>query len=108
MILKNGPYLAKITAEGVEFHGLVINIRDTVDFYAKDMDGLRHEFAASIKVYEGFCKERGLEPNKPYSGKFALRFADPDLHRRADLAAAEQGLSLNAYINQLVERNAAS
>lgn len=105
MILKHGPYLAEITPEDDEFHGVITNIRDTVDFYAADLKGLRQEFATSVKVYEDFCRERGVEPNKPYSGKFALRFADPDLHRRADMAASSKGLSLNAYLNELVEQN---
>ena len=106
MILKHGPYIAEITAEGDEFHGVITNIRDTVDFYAKDMKGLREEFASSVEVYEDYCRERGVEPNKPYSGKFALRFTSPDLHRRADQAATAKGMSLNAYLNELVEENA--
>ena len=108
MILKHGPYIAEITAEDDEFHGVVTNISDAVDFHAKDLRGLRREFAASIEVYEDFCRERGVEPNKPYSGKFALRFTDTDLHRRADMAALEKGMSLNAYLNQLVEESTRS
>ncbi len=105
MILRHGPYVAKVEAEDDAFHGLVLNLRDTVTFVARDMDGLRREFARSLEEHKAFCEREGLEPMKPFSGKFALRFLDTDLHRQADMAAAAKGLSLNAYLNELVRRD---
>ena len=47
--------------------------------------------------YYEWCKERRVEPEKPYSGKLALRLP-PDLHRRVAEQAAKAGESINQFI----------
>ena len=42
-----------------------------------------------------------MEPEKPYSGKFNVRF-QPELHQQATVAAKILGMSLNAFIARAV------
>jgi predicted HicB family RNase H-like nuclease len=48
-----------------------------------------------------WCAQDGVEPEKPYSGKFNVRF-QPELHQQATVAAKILGMSLNAFIARAV------
>jgi predicted HicB family RNase H-like nuclease len=88
-----------IDDEASIFHGRVINTSDVITFYGKSVAELRKEFHKSVDVYLEFCAERGEEPDKPFSGQFVTRVS-PDVHRRASLAAANAGKSLNAWVSE--------
>src|SRR5262245_32831714 len=79
------------------FHGDVINTRDVITFQGKSVAELKKAFRESVDEYLDFCASRGEEPDKPFSGQFVTRLS-PDLHRRASLAAALAGQSLNAWV----------
>jgi len=87
------------------FHGEIINTRDVITFQGKSVDELQTAFVDSIEDYLEYCIERGEEPEKPFSGKFVLR-TSPDLHRELFLAAKKAGKSLNAWLNEQLERAA--
>lgn len=79
------------------FHGEVINTRDVITYQGHSVDELKIAFQQSIDDYLAFCKQRGEEPNKPFSGQFVTRIP-PELHRRVSLAASISGKSLNAWV----------
>lgn len=79
------------------FHGEVVNLRDVVTFQGRSVEELKQALAESVEDYLDFCRQEGVEPGKPYSGKLHLRIG-PDLHRAAAGAAAVSGKSLNAWI----------
>ncbi len=79
------------------FHGEVAGLRDVVTFQGRTVDQLKKAFRESVNDYLDFCKSRGEEPDKPYSGKFLLR-VDPVLHRRLVEASGDEGESLNNWI----------
>ena len=85
------------------FHGEVINLRDVITFQGKSVKELKQAFAASIQDYLAYGKDRGEEPEKPYSGQLVLRIESP-LHRNAALAARREGLSLNKWIASVLEK----
>jgi predicted HicB family RNase H-like nuclease len=99
MILKHEGYIAEIGyEEGDEMmHGAVVNARAVLHFAGRDIAELRQAFADTIADYRDWCKERGVEPEKPYSGLLSLRIA-PDLHRRVAEKAARAGESINQFI----------
>jgi predicted HicB family RNase H-like nuclease len=102
--LSHKDYIATIELDldaGI-FHGRVINIRSVLTFHGRTVDELRDAFAETIAVYEEWCKERGKEPERPYSGHFTLR-VPPDLHKRVASAAASSGKSLNGFIKEALE-----
>ncbi len=99
-------YIAGIEYDDIEglFYGHVVNsgTSSIATFAASDVEGLKREFRISIDQYMELCKERGIEPQKPFSGKFNLRLGS-DLHHRVTVAAVENRLSLNAWIKQALE-----
>ena len=87
-------------------HGRVVNSGSypIATFEATDVEGIRGEFQRSIDEYIESCKEDGIEPRKPFSGKLNVRLG-PDLHQRVARSAAESGLSLNRWIMQALEKS---
>jgi len=63
------------------FHGEVINTRDVITFQGTSVKELKRAFENSVEDYLAFCKERGEEPDKPFSGNLVVRIR-PDLHRQ--------------------------
>jgi len=88
------------------FHGEVMNLRDVITFQGKSVDELKQAFADSIADYLTFCRERGEEPEKPYSGQFVVR-VEPPLHKAVVTAARRAGLSLNKWVAATLERASA-
>lgn len=84
------------------FHGEVINTRDVITFQGKSIDGLREALKGSVEAYLQFCKKRGKEPDKPFSGKFIVRLT-PEQHRKIFIAAKQTGQSLNKWVAHVLE-----
>jgi predicted HicB family RNase H-like nuclease len=84
--------------EDMVFHGRVLGLRDIVTFEAESAEGLVKAFRDSVDDYLAFCKERGVEPQRPYSGKLALR-TTPEIHALLTKAAASDGKSINQWIS---------
>jgi predicted HicB family RNase H-like nuclease len=87
------------------FHGEVINTRDVLTFQGRTIDELHAAFADTVADYVEWCKERGKQPERPYSGNFTVRLS-PDLHRRVATAATRKGKSVNAFVVEALERSA--
>jgi predicted HicB family RNase H-like nuclease len=85
------------------FHGEVVDLRDVITFQGKSVKELKKAFADSVVDYLAFCKQRGEEPEKPFSGQFVVR-VDPPLHRAVVNAARGAGVSLNKWVASALER----
>ena len=106
MTMHHGPYEALIQFEEEEnsFYGRVVNLaRDGFDFWGRDVDELRAELVRSAEEYEAFCRERGEEPEKPFSGTFLVR-GSPELHRAVAVAAARNNTSMNAFVTDALAK----
>ena len=105
--LEHKGYIARIDADEEDgtFHGRVINISDVVNFKGRSMTELKREFAKSMEAYFSFCREQGDEPEQPFSGKFVLR-VDPALHRAIASAADRDGVSINKWASEALDRAA--
>ena len=79
------------------FHGEALGTRDVITFQGQSVAELKAAFEESIDDYLAFCKKRGEEPEKPFSGQFVTR-VPPGLHRQVNLAASISGKSLNAWV----------
>ena len=102
--LTHDGYLAELEIDegaGV-IHGRVINARAVLTFEGETLAELQAAFADTIADYREWCKERGAEPEKPYSGTLSLRIA-PELHRRVAEQAAKAGESINQFIAERLE-----
>ena len=84
------------------FHGEVINTRDIITFQGKSVNELKRALKDSVDDYLQFCRERGEEPDRPFSGKFIVR-VPPEVHREAFLKAKSAGKSLNAWVTEKIK-----
>ena len=84
------------------FYGKVINLRDVITFEADTVEGLKKEFQASVDDYLDFCKTRGENPEKPFSGKFIVRIP-PELHKKIYIKSKESDKSINNYVQDILE-----
>lgn len=85
------------------FHGEVLGIKDVVTFQGRTVDEIEQAFKDSVDDYLAFCKKKGEEPDRPFSGKFNLRIS-PELHAKLSIAAELQGESLNNYIAKALNK----
>ena len=106
--LTHHGYIAEIELdeENGVLSGIVLNSPNaTLHFEGRTVAELKRAFAGTIADYEAWCRERGTEPEKPYSGRLALRLK-PSLHSRVAAAAAKSGRSINAFITEMLEKQA--
>ena len=99
-MMEQKGYFAKVEFddEANIFHGEIINLRDVITFEGETVDELRTALVDSVEDYLAFCKERGEEPDKPYSGRFLVR-VEPELHKTLVIQARKNGKSLNALVH---------
>ncbi len=81
------------------FHGDVINTKDVITFQGTSVKEIEKAFKESIEDYVQWCKEEGVSPEKPYSGKFNLRIS-PELHREIAIASTKMNVSLNKFVEK--------
>lgn len=89
------------------FHGEVIGLRDVITFQGTSVEELEQAFQDSVDDYLDFCKDLKRAPEKPFSGKLMLRLP-PEVHERAAYEAKCNGVSLNAWIKQIIQKTISS
>lgn len=83
------------------FHGRLLGITDVITFEGTTVDELEADFRAGVDSYLLGCAEDGVEPQRPYSGRFVLRLS-PEIHRDASIAARRAHASMNAWIVEAI------
>lgn len=73
----------------------------TILYEGMSVDELRKDFEEGIDSYLEGCNERGVQPEKPYSGKLNLRMTS-ELHARVAAFAASTGMTINDFINKAI------
>ncbi len=84
------------------FSGVVLGLKDVIHFEGANSGELLSSFQAGIDDYLALCAERGEEPDRPFNGKILVR-TEPDLHRKAVVRAAAEGVSLSQWISRQIE-----
>lgn len=87
------------------FTGRLAGIRDGVGFHADTVDGLRDAFKDAVEDYLETCARIGKEPQRAYSGQMMFR-VNPEVHRKAALAAELAGKSLNQWAEEVLGKAA--
>ena len=87
------------------FVGRILGIRDIISFHGETVAQLRAEFELAVKDYVADCKQRGINPEKPASGKLLLRVPQ-EVHGRALIAAQAAGKSLNQWATEALQQAA--
>ncbi len=84
------------------FFGKIEMIDDLVTFEATTVDELEINFKNVVDEYIETCKQLGREPQKAYKGVFNVRI-EPSLHKKIYKEALSAGMSLNAFINKVLD-----
>ncbi len=83
--------------------GKVLGLRrDGILYEGSSVSELTEEFHQAVDHYLASCQGRGIEPEKPYSGKLILRIT-PALHGLAAEKASDIGVSLNEFISRAIQ-----
>ena len=88
--------------EDKTFSGTVAGLRDGFHFEGRTATELARAFRESIDSYLELCAEQGQQPDRPFNGKILVR-TEPELHRKAVLYAAVEGVSLSRWISRQIE-----
>ena len=83
------------------FHGKVLGINDLVTFEGGSVQELKTAFREMVDEYLNDCCKKHISPDKNYKGSFNVRIA-PELHKKASLCAAMEGISLNALVEKAI------
>ena len=70
-----------------------------ISYEGNSVDEIRRDFEGAIDYYLESCKERGIEPAKPFSGKLNLRMTS-ELHSAVAQAASMAGTTINEFVNR--------
>lgn len=75
--------------------------KNLISYEGKTVEELKADFQAGIDLYLESCQERGVKPQKPYSGSINIRIPSV-LHSQLALKAQMTGRSINAIIKDLL------
>ena len=74
-------------------------IRGLISYEGQNIE---QDFRDGIDEYLEVCKEKGIEPQKSFTGAFNVRIPS-DTHAQAVLKAQELGVNLNAFVKSAIE-----
>ncbi len=83
------------------FVGRVLGLHTMISFHGETVRALRGAFVTAIEEFLRDCKEQGVRPEKPASGKLMLR-VPPEIHGAALVAAQAAGKSLNQWATEVL------
>jgi predicted HicB family RNase H-like nuclease len=83
------------------FHGDIINTRDIITFQGTTVEEIEKALKDSVDDYLAWCQEEGVEPERPYSGKFNLRLS-PELHKEVAIRAKKLKISINRFVEKAI------
>lgn len=84
------------------FVGRVLGLHIMISFHGETVKELRAAFVTAIEAFLRDCKEQGIRPEKPASGKLMLR-VPPEVHGAALVAAQAAGKSLNQWATEVLK-----
>ena len=102
-ILKYKNFIGSVqySADDEVFYGKVDGIDDLVSFEGDNAKDLRRAFEEGVDDYLRLCEGTGKDPMKSFKGSFNVRIS-PDLHKKAYLAAVQEGKSLNQFVQSAI------
>ncbi len=103
--MKYKNYIAEVKYDDRDkiFWGKIINIvKDSIVFEGSSVKEIEKNFRDAVDNYLSICKERGEEPEQPFSGKFIIRIP-AELHSQAAEISARKNLSLNKFVENAIK-----
>lgn len=81
--------------------GQVIGVRSLISYQGSSIAELRADFEEAVDDYLDMCKQQCVEPEIYYKGSISIRL-DPELHRKATVAAQSNHETLNEFIRNCI------
>ncbi len=94
------------SADDKVFHGKIEGVDDLVTFEGNTADGLIKAIHEEADDYVALCKAQNKEPLRSYKGSFNVRIS-PELHRKAVVTAKTMGITLNRFVQAVIEKELA-
>lgn len=82
--------------------GKVQGIRGLISYEGETVEELEKDFRDGIDHYLSVCEEKGIKPQKSFTGAFNVRIPS-DMHSLAVQKANELGINLNAFVKSAIE-----
>ena len=89
------------------FYGKVLGIRSLISYEGESARELLADFHGAVDDYLESCKAEGKEPEVAFKGSFNIRLS-PELHKRIYIYAAAHQMSMNRYIEEILEKSPAA
>lgn len=83
-------------------YGKVQGIRSLLSYEGNSVTELKEDFHEVVDAYLDDCKEEGIQPEIPYDGKIEIQIT-PELHKKIADAASSKQMSLDSYIEDIIE-----
>lgn len=90
-------------SDGKIFTGEVFGLKTIITFQGRTGEELEASLKESVDMYLSMCKEDGVSPEKPFSGKFNVRIP-PELHKEIAGVALSEKLSINDWVIHTFEK----
>lgn len=104
-VLTYKGYYAKVeyNSEDNVLVGKIIGLSDTIAFACENVSEVESCFHETVDDYLDMCERYGKDPEKTYKGSFNVR-VDPETHRKLVVEALKQGVSLNEFVSETLEK----
>ena len=104
-VMNHKGYSARIEFDERDniFVGRVLGLRAMISFHGETVAELRAALATAIEEFLRDCKQQGVRPEKPASGKLMLRVPS-QVHGAALVAAQAAGKSLNQWATEVLDQ----
>jgi predicted HicB family RNase H-like nuclease len=82
--------------------GKVLGIRGLISYEGQNVEELEQDFRAGVDEYLEICTEKGIKPQKSFTGTFNIRIPS-ETHGMAVVKAKELGINLNTFVKNAIE-----
>ena len=93
----------EFSEEDEMFFGRVLGIRSLISYEGDNAKDLIADFHNSVDEYLKWCEDEGRKPEKAYKGSFNIRIS-PKLHKQLVICAMSHDMTLNGYIQEILEK----
>lgn len=95
----------EVNVEDDSLYGKVLGLdkKTLITYEGNTVGELKADFREGVDDYIAHCKEHDLPLHKSYSGTFNVRLT-PQIHARIAALAEETGVSLNAFVKDVLTK----
>lgn len=89
------------------FYGKVMGIRSLISYEGENAKELLEDFHGAVDDYLEACTAEGIQPETAFKGSFNIRLS-PELHKRIFIYSTAHQMSMNRYIEEVLENSPAA